>query len=194
MAPQPNPAHFIPDAPSYPLNINSRPIFPSVKQTETPIKLLAAVSFHNTIPLRLADQDFSSSAGSGTVRAWITSLQKDSVFNLFEPLDTVIATTPRITALQTTKTRQFYVRLTDAENLQLAQLYVTQASHFEWGKLMHFWKLINGLFMDKTRKELKDPCHSMEKLVDQRKLELKLQETQSGMLPKPTDLSNTLDC
>ena len=194
MALPPNPAHFTPDALSYPLNINSRPILPSVKWTETSIELLAAASFHNTIFLRLADQDFSSSAGSETARAWVNSLQEDLVSNLFEPLDTDIATTSRITALPTTRTWESCVRLTDAENLQLAQLCVTQASHFERGKLMHFWKLISGLSMDKTKKELKDPCRLMEKLVDQRKLELKLQEKQSGILQEPTDLSNALDC
>ena len=69
MAPPPNPAYFTPDVLSYPLNINSHPIFPSAELTETQIELPAATSFQNTIPLKLADQDFSLSARSETARA-----------------------------------------------------------------------------------------------------------------------------
>ncbi|KAI9885748.1 MAG: hypothetical protein M1823_002469, partial [Watsoniomyces obsoletus] len=79
-------------------------------------------------------------------------------------------------------------------NLLLVQMCVTRETGYQRGQLSIFWKNIAGLFMDKTGKHLKDPRRTVEKLVEQRKLKIKLQQTQSGMLQEATELSNALDC
>ncbi|KAI9883090.1 MAG: hypothetical protein M1823_005144 [Watsoniomyces obsoletus] len=90
--------------------------------------------------------------------------------------------------------RQQRVRLTDGDRVELVRTCIAHAGAYRLGKVTDFWKMIGGIFSQKTGKCFREPRHLVTRLVQERKIQLKLQETQSGVLQEATELTNALDC
>ncbi|KAI9884317.1 MAG: hypothetical protein M1823_003903 [Watsoniomyces obsoletus] len=84
-------------------------------------------------------------------------------------------------------------RLTDEERVELVRICVSHAQSYQPGKVTLFWAVVSSIFSQKTGKRFKEPRQLVNRLVSERKLQLKIQETQSGVLQEATEPSNALD-
>ncbi|KAI9886005.1 MAG: hypothetical protein M1823_002172 [Watsoniomyces obsoletus] len=196
MASPGTPGSWQADFPPYsPLTLIVDPsVLPSIERAETPVVLPATMLFQRQLSLRPQDR----------LRETAT-LVPDKPGTQQDPLDVDAppslgisgpsgrGNTAGISSLQRPAVQRHRVRLTDEERVELVRICVSHAQSYQPGKVTLFWAVVSSIFSQKTGKRFKEPRQLVNRLVSERKLQLKIQETQSGVLQEATELSNALD-